>query len=67
MVALCAPSGRAAAVVVEEAVSGLKCMVELEKGLIRRWMKEDMVYALSRPRKRSVNWVVGFRLGGCLN
>lgn len=45
-----------------DADSGLKCMVEEEKGRIRRWMNEDMVYALRRPRKRRVTWVVGFSL-----
>jgi hypothetical protein len=36
--------------------SGLKCMVELEKGRIRRWRKEDMVDALLiRPMARRRN------------
>lgn len=36
--------------VVEAPCSPAKCMVELEKGRKRRWMKDDMVIP---PRKRS--------------
>jgi hypothetical protein len=56
MVAFCAPSGRAIVVpALEVALSGLKCMVEEEKGRMRRWMKLAMVYALTRPRTRRRN------------
>jgi hypothetical protein len=43
--------------------SGLKCMVELEKGRIRRWRKEDMVDALLiRPMARRRIWIWVFSL-----
>lgn len=61
-VAFCAPSGMV--MLLAPVVSGLKCMVEEEKGRMRRWRSEPMVYAVSRPVKRRAIWVVGLMLGG---